>query len=320
MKIVAILLATYNGAKFLQEQLESLSRQTYTQFNVLIRDDGSSDTTMEIVRSWAQNDSRFRVVEYSTPTTAAAKGPINSFFELLDYALKDNSFDYFFLCDQDDIWSPTKIESQTQILNSLPANECTGVFSDLLVIDEHSKRLCPSLHRYLGVDPFNEIWPQVIVQNIVTGCTLGFNRKSGLLFSKTRAEALKNAIMHDHWMAILVCANGILKYTAQPLVAYRQHSLNASGGIKKAKLANKIKDLINAGLKARVTAIWNQALTLERLGLLGQIKLSPILLAKGLRVVHEMSKIDLRAQGSLRTFLFWLGTMIWKKKIAQLNR
>ena len=104
---VNILLSTYNGEKYVREQVESIQKQSFTDWNLLIRDDGSSDNTAEIIRSLATQDERIRFINDGNVTNV---GVIRSFFELLTY----EKADYYLFCDQDDYWLEDKVRAQVE--------------------------------------------------------------------------------------------------------------------------------------------------------------------------------------------------------------
>ena len=104
---VSIALAAYNGEKYIREQINSIRRQTFKDWRLLIRDDGSTDDTPDIVLEMAKNDNRVQLVE----DTFGNQGPIGNFTLLLQHA-SDAGADYVFLCDQDDVWLPNKIGDQ----------------------------------------------------------------------------------------------------------------------------------------------------------------------------------------------------------------
>ncbi len=103
---VAILLATYNGSDYIREFLESLLAQTYADFKLIVRDDGSTDDTLEIIRSYSSG------IKLDFIETNVRLGPAKSFFELLTQATDD--FDFYFFADQDDYWHKSKIESAVE--------------------------------------------------------------------------------------------------------------------------------------------------------------------------------------------------------------
>lgn len=131
---VIIVLATFNGAHFLSEQLDSLIARTETHWTLIIRDDGSTDETLQIIQSYSDNDSRIHLLLDKEKNCETALG---IFFILLDAAFA-NDVKYVFCCDQDDVWEPNKLEVVLTRLKQLEG-ECKDpclVHHDLLVVDE----------------------------------------------------------------------------------------------------------------------------------------------------------------------------------------
>ena len=123
--MIAILMSTYNGKAYLQEQLRSVLEQTVSDFLLLIRDDGSSDGTVDLLREIS--DPRVRLI------LGENLGPAGSFFALLDAARQENA-DFVFFCDQDDVWMPDKLETLLSEIAKCPAGPAL-VFSDFAMID-----------------------------------------------------------------------------------------------------------------------------------------------------------------------------------------
>ena len=213
---VQILLSTYNGEKYLREQLESLFAQDYGNLKILVRDDGSSDGSVQILEEFSKRDSRLRFYVGSN------LGVVDSFFDLLKKA--DSEATYFFFCDQDDVWVEGKVSRAVERLSrkTMPAL----YFSRLRYVSES---LAP-----LGTSklPRNLSFASALVENVATGCTVAFNQA-------LRAAALahlptQHCLMHDWWMYLLALATGQVVYDDQSFVAYRQHGANVVGASSNA--------------------------------------------------------------------------------------
>ena len=210
---VYVILSTYNGERFLSEQLESILAQQSVSIKLYIRDDGSSDGTRAILASFAQNHAHIEV-EYGDNI-----GVINSFFALLKKVPPDAEFVAF--ADQDDIWLPDKlIRAVNRIKNSSkPVMYC----SCYKAVDENGNFLWQSQ------PPEKEIsFKNAIVQNITTGCTVVINR-SLLTALKLNQVNTKNLIMHDWWVYLVATCFGQIIYDREPSMLYRQHGGNAVG-------------------------------------------------------------------------------------------
>jgi glycosyltransferase involved in cell wall biosynthesis len=210
---VDILLATYNGGPFLKELLESIFCQSYRDFRLLIRDDGSDDSTCDILKEHA--DPR---IEWIVDTQGRL-GPIGNFNALL----QASDAKVIFLADQDDIWHPHKVET---MLRHLRTDRPFLLHSDLEVVDAHKNRIHPSFWRYAHLQPEKATqFHRILVQNPVTGCAAAFTRS----LKEIVGEIPQTAMMHDAWLALVAAAFGTVATLDEPLVQYRQHGKNALG-------------------------------------------------------------------------------------------
>lgn len=220
--IIAILLSTYNGENYLRELFESLINQTNSNWKVFIRDDSSSDGTIDIVNQFCTiYSSTFFHLKDNEGNIGAKK----SFSKLLECT----SADYYMFCDQDDIWLPEKIELT---LSKLITVEKTNpdipvlVHSDLKVVDDNLNVLHESFLRSSKLNPkLLKSFSFLCVNNCVTGCTVMFNQ-----LAKNRIEPIpEEAIMHDWWAALVVSKYGIIEYLNCTTILYRQHTNNVVG-------------------------------------------------------------------------------------------
>lgn len=220
--MIDILLATYNGEKFLREQLDSLLSQSVQDFRVLIRDDGSADGTAEIIEEYCALHPRKIYRVHSICFSRSAK---SNFGELMKAA----DGDYIMFCDQDDLWLPDKISVTLNAMTS--AEKLYGnrtpilVHTDLEIVGRKLEPLYPSFTRYENLRTDGLSLKNLLAQNSVTGCTVMFNRALLKLCRSVPEEAL----MHDHWLALLASAVGEIVYVDKPTVKYRQHGGNAVG-------------------------------------------------------------------------------------------
>jgi hypothetical protein len=222
---VVILLSTYNGAEFVTEQIESIQRQTVSDWMLLVRDDGSSDETAPIVRQLADRDRRILLTEDSRGNL----GPAASYGLLLEWAAEAGAR-YVALSDQDDVWRPDKLARELELLRSREAEVGADtpilVHSDLTVVAEDLSVLHPSFLRFQGLErEAGAPLGRLLVQNFVTGCTVVLNRALVDV-----ATPLPKVVMHDWWLALCAAALGQLAYLPEPTVLYRQHGRNATGG------------------------------------------------------------------------------------------
>ena len=212
---VAVLLSTYNGAKYLPALLGSIASQTYPDVVLNIRDDGSTDETCEILGRFAATRSNVRIL------SGARLGPARSFFELLREAHLDCAF--FAFCDQDDVWLPHKLEDAVLALGQYssqgPLMYCSGV------------EYVDSNLRHIGYSkPLRRLgFANALVENIATGCTQVMNKQARDLIVENMPAQL---LMHDWWCYLVVSALGRVIHDPKPQVKYRQHAGNAMGAPK----------------------------------------------------------------------------------------
>lgn len=234
--MVTILLATYNGERYLEEQIESILQQTYADWELIIRDDCSSDDTAVIALKYVQqNPDKIRFVKRDFPSGSAK----NNFFSMLKLAKSE----YVMTCDQDDVWLPTKVEVTMSEMHRLEVEEGYNrpllVHTDLEVVDYNLSVIAESMFKLQNLDNRRNKLNNLLVQNIVTGCTTKVNR--ALLDMVD--EAPKEAMMHDWWFALIACAFGKIGFVDQSTVLYRQHGSNEVGAKDTRSLCYNLKRL-----------------------------------------------------------------------------
>lgn len=223
---VAVVLSTYNGASYVAALLESIQRQTFRDWHLLVRDDGSSDSTMDIVRAFAERDARIAVLR----SDGGNLGAPGSFGALLA-AARDHGAQYVFLADQDDIWLEGKLARLLAAMTQAETSAGTGVpvlvYSDLMVVASDLRVIHPSFRRYQGLrpPPPATALATLLTQNFVTGCGSVLNR--ALLDIVVPAPA--SLAMHDWWIAQCAAATGVIVDVDEPTVLYRQHEANVLG-------------------------------------------------------------------------------------------
>jgi hypothetical protein len=251
---IDILLATFNGARFLPEQLASLERQTHADWRLTIRDDGSADRTPAIIEAFAQRHTdRVQILR----DDRGRLGACGNFAALLEAS----DAPYFMFCDQDDIWLPDKIAELLRTLRAVEAqrNSETPVLahSDLILVDDALQVLHPSFWRYSRL--FDPTAPRrsarVMLQNYVTGCASIGN-------AALRRAALpipSEARVHDWWVALAAAILGEIAEHEIPTILYRQHHNNEIGA-RPGRLLGILARLI----RSRGAALRHVRLLLER--------------------------------------------------------
>lgn len=233
---VDILMAVYNGARFVEEQVESILRQTYAEWTLIIQDDCSTDGTMELLEPYAQAHPGRIVLQRRNENSGAA---YRNFYSMLPLA----QHRYVMFCDHDDVWLPDKVEKtmgEMKRLERTGADRPLLVHTDLMVVDERLESLSPSMVRQQKLNP-NASFAQLLVQNAVTGCTVMVNRQLLDLIGCPP----ERSIMHDWWFALVAAAFGEIGYVDEPTIRYRQHGGNQVGAKDASSLqynVDRLKD------------------------------------------------------------------------------
>ncbi|HEM3612880.1 TPA: glycosyltransferase family 2 protein [Streptococcus suis] len=213
---VNILMSTYNGQQFLAEQIRSIQEQTYTDWTLFIRDDGSSDRTRELIKDFVEQDQRIRFIDVETDENL---GVIKSFHRLVHY----DTADYYFFSDQDDVWLPNKLEVSLKKAQNYPANLPLMVYMDLKVVNQDLEIMAESMIKSQSHHANTEL-VQELTENTVTGGVAMINHHLAEMWQVT-----EDILMHDWYLALLATAFGKLVFIDQPGELYRQHDNNVLG-------------------------------------------------------------------------------------------
>lgn len=229
---IAILLSTYNGEQYLEEQIDSILNQDYTNWVLYIRDDGSIDSTLDIIKRYSQQYNNIHYIENNDN-----KGVVFSFMHLLQVV----DYGYYMFCDQDDIWLQNKISSVYKLLkeNEDQSNVAVLVFSDAKVVDQNLNIIDESFWNYNKTPPSLILnYPKYIsIFNCAPGCTMMFNNE----VKKNLNDYDQNIIMHDWYIMIKALSTGVVKYVNQPLMLYRQHNTNVVGASEISIISRFVK-------------------------------------------------------------------------------
>lgn len=258
MDEIVCILCTYNGEKYIYDQLESIFQQTIRINRLIICDDASIDNTVKIIKKWQKNVD-FPVSIYENDYSI---GCIRNFEKALSLATSE----YIFLADQDDVWLPNKVEitmKELKCLEDLYGKDTPClVHSDLIVVDKDLQVLHKSFLKNQGINHVFDEKKQLqclMVQNFVTGCTIAINRAL-----KDKAMPFpKNIVMHDHWLALVASLTGKIGFVDKPTIFYRQHGRNTVGAVKYMSLTNIINAFSTREMLSRVAAIIGQLRTVH---------------------------------------------------------
>tara|TARA_R110000737_G_scaffold332699_1_gene349766 strand:- start:10755 stop:11765 length:1011 start_codon:yes stop_codon:yes gene_type:complete len=246
---ICVLLASYNGEQYIEEQLCSLFEQTVLPSAVIISDDNSTDLTWTILEKW---QSKHPKLIYIYKNDTGVNGHVGNFSFLCTKAL-ELDYDYFLFCDQDDVWLPNKIAKLVKKCKGIEADKGVPypilVHSDLLVVDCQLNLIANSFFEYQGLPaPTKHAFPKFLIQNVVTGCASLINR--ALL---EKAAPLPNeVVVHDWWFALIASLTGQVAFVDEALLMYRQHNSNAIGAIavtKKKNIIFNVAKQLKAGSK-----------------------------------------------------------------------
>ncbi|HCT64584.1 MAG TPA: glycosyltransferase family 2 protein [Lachnospiraceae bacterium] len=220
--MISILLASYNGEKYIAQQIESVINQTYGDFILYINDDCSTDKTYEIIKDFeAKYPEKIKV-------TRNEKNSGNAKYNFMKMMLKHKD-DYIMLCDQDDVWLESKVEITynkiRQMENKYGIHTPILVHTDLKIVDEHLATISESLISTVNSDYSKTKLKNEIVQNTLTGCTAMYNRR---LADLIKAEP-SFMVMHDWWIMLIASAFGKIDYVDKATILYRQHRENVVG-------------------------------------------------------------------------------------------
>lgn len=216
---IDILVATYNGEKFLKEQLDSIINQTYKNIRIVISDDCSTDSTPEILKEYEQKDNRIEV-HLQKENLGVVKN--------IEFLLKKVESNYYMLADQDDFWLEEKVEKSFE---KLKKDDADIVFGDLEVVDQNLNTMYDSfndymllsrkINKYISSNRLNYLY------NCVTGCTILSKKEfiDKLLPLPTDSKYL----IHDYWIGLVLSLNGKCSYMSEKYIKYRQHGNNQVG-------------------------------------------------------------------------------------------
>ena len=216
---IAILLATYNGERYLGEQLESLLAQTNHDWQLFIHDDGSTDATPNILHQYATAyPDRITVLDYPPQG-----GSCRNFLSLLSRVVAP----YYMFCDQDDVWHPDKVAKTLQLMLATEKDNGRApviVHTDLRVVDAALQPLHASFWHYANIRPEAVTSFQDCVMNVVTGCTMLFNAPARRVAIE---KPSRQATMHDAWVTCCCyAAHGHAVALPEATIYYRQHGHN----------------------------------------------------------------------------------------------
>jgi glycosyltransferase involved in cell wall biosynthesis len=218
---VDVLLATYNGSRYLSEQIESVLAQSHREIRLIIRDDGSKDYTVSIIQEFIKKDPK-RVIFLPSDSNLGVRG---NFSRLMEAA----SSPYIMFCDQDDVWLRTKVADTLDKMKEMESRygSCPClVHTDLSVADDSLNIISESFWDFTHLNPnCSRYLNRLLVQNVVTGCTVMMNQD----LLKLARPIPQESGMHDWWAVLVAAAFGQVEFLKKATVLYRQHGQNTLG-------------------------------------------------------------------------------------------
>ncbi len=204
--LISIAMCSYNGERFIKEQIDSILLQSYTNFELIIVDDGSKDNTIEILKEYENKDNRVKIFQNEKNL---------GFVKNFEKAISLCSGEYIALADQDDIWKKNKLEI---FLNEIGENLL--IYSDAILIDQHSNEIGKQLIRPNGNLVKGKCNKAFIYYNCVSGNTLMFKKE----IVKDILPIPEKITFHDIWIAFIASTLGTIAFTEDSLTYYRRYS------------------------------------------------------------------------------------------------
>lgn len=293
---ILIMMTTYNGEEFLIQQIESICQQSYSNWQLVVRDDGSSDQTLAILNAYAEKDARIQVVQNQTDY----HGAYPNFWGLVAYCKQLKAYDYYMFADQDDVWDKDKLEVYMDFCSDKGLNEPLLVYGDMRIIDGDGQVISNSLEANLGIAYTNAI--STFFAHKVHGCNSFFNRRLfelALPLSPEEPEA--KYVSHDNYYTKFAALLGQVYYLPRPMMSYRRYGTNVTSqhayDFKLKRILKRLTALEELAKDHALTYRQTRA-TLERMKLLpladGQMKLlktvETILDRGGIYAIKQISK------------------------------
>lgn len=232
--MISVAMTTYNGSKYLREQIDSILNQTEKDFELIICDDCSSDDTFAIISDYEKND--FRIHVYKNEKNL---GYVKNF----EKAISLCKGDYIALSDQDDVWLP---EHLSILLDNIKAGGYSLVGANALLVDFNNIYLGTKLiNNYTLPNNKHDFEIMLLYRNVFQGAAILFDRT---ILNKALPFP-ENMKFHDWWLALVASENNGVNYIDEPVLRYRQHGNNASGNHEKDSLKTKIAKFFSSDLK-----------------------------------------------------------------------
>ncbi len=296
-----IFMTTYNGAKYLSDQINSVINQSFGDWVLFISDDGSSDGTIEILRDFESLDPRIKVIQNRGP-----HGAYINYYNLFEF-YKDNygsCADYYFFCDQDDYWHPDKMRTEIDVLSRMErqyGKRCPLLcYTDLELMDATGNSLGSFMSDYSDIDLQSHPLDLFFSHCFVWGTTAAINK--ALWEAAKLPVNNRNDLSHDNWYAKHAVLLGHVECIPKPLVRYRRHDSNVTGLPRKYGLLKAIRRAMAFGdvIDAQSHMFWSS-----------------------FEVLNSIDSLDWRGEELKKTFErggYYAVRFMWKNKICPGSR
>lgn len=238
---VAILLAAYNGEKYIAQQIDSIIAQSYEFWHLWIRADSSSDETERIISDYAERDSRIHILK----NDGLRLGARLNFGALMLEVATHHDYNYIMFSDQDDVWNIDKVELSLSGIKQLTIDKGGQLplllHTDFQYTDEKLKPFSVNENVAAKLSLASNKLALIANDNYIFGCTMIMNQRLLKLSTPVPAEAEN----HDFWIALHAAAFGHIAYINKKTMSYRQHGNNVSGGLEYSSFSNRIKRVLN---------------------------------------------------------------------------
>lgn len=254
---VTILLATYNGSKYIRQMIDSVLAQDYKDFHLVLSDDQSKDDTAQILEEYAR-----KFPETVTHHCSGRRfGNAQDHFMYLLQQFHDSP--YMMFCDQDDYWHPDKVSRTLEKMRQIEKSGIPAmVHTDLRVVDGELAQMDASFMHFSKLRGDRLSLRQLLVQNVVTGCTMMINRALAEVACERMPQG--EILMHDWWLALIAAAMGTTGYLDEATIDYRQHGSNVVGAKNTRSLSYVMQKIKNDGVREAMRQTYLQAQAFER--------------------------------------------------------
>lgn len=253
---IAIMLATFNGASYIEEQIESILAQSNHDWMLYIRDDGSIDGTVEIIERYARlHEDKIKFITDDGLVCGSSK---SNFAAIHRWVTQNCPSRYYMFSDQDDFWLPNKIELTLNKMSECESDNAGPILvhTDLEVVDRDLKTIGDSFIKYRALNPNVTDLAHLLIQNNVTGCTMCWNDQLNSYLDLSNPAVA----MHDWWITLAAAAFGEIEFVPVSTIKYRQHGNNVVGATRVNTLGFILKRLCgSARVRETINLAFDQA-------------------------------------------------------------